>query len=380
MLPEPVLVDRVLDADLATALVGTEVDERPANVTTATVARDRETGEPVYAYLPLGDVSDLRRVARGITYGELVRSKTGVRNRSRVFGWAPRRPVQRRENCNATGVAKESPAEHAILDGWAGRLQAMLGEIEPGLLTDGLAATSVVLPDWRMDDGRSIWTSGVINRTSQLPYHRDGFNFPVWSAMPVVRRGVTGGHLHLPEYGATIACRDGWGVFFAGHNLVHGVTPMRLTAPDGYRYSIVYYSLRGMKDCHTAAEETRRGQAMRTQRERGQAELARARLAGVVDDEHLAKQALAGLREHLAGTHPHPAGCRVVLGGPRGWLYQVTTPESPAITEWAGFPVAWVNPAGVGPGSVSMRPHRVAEGVLPSEARVADGDPAMIEP
>ncbi len=133
-------------------------------------------------------------------------------------------------------------------------------------------------PDWRLGD-HTAWTSGVVNRTSKLPYHRDRGNFPVWSAMPVVRRGVTGGHLHLPEYGATIACRDGWAVFFGGWQLVHGVTPMRLTAPDGYRYSIVYYSLRAMRDCATTAVETRQAWAKRTARERRQADLVRERLA-----------------------------------------------------------------------------------------------------
>jgi hypothetical protein len=94
-----------------------------------------------------------------------------------------------------------------------------------------------------------------------------------------VRRGIEGGHLNLPEYGATIACRDGWGVFFGGWNLVHGVTPMRQVAPDGYRYSVVYYSLRGMKDCATAAVETRDAWARRTARERAAAESLRDRVA-----------------------------------------------------------------------------------------------------
>jgi hypothetical protein len=115
----------------------------------------------------------------------------------------------------------------------------------------------------------SVWTSGVINKTSTLPYHRDGFNFDVWSSMPVLRRAVAGGFLDFPEYGLVSASRDGTALFFNGYRNVHGVTPLALTEKDGYRFSIVYYSLRGMKDCFTYAVEQKRAQAKRTEREDG---------------------------------------------------------------------------------------------------------------
>lgn len=276
-LPDPTYVSRVLTADEATSLVGSEVDDLPATITAPTVARDAETGEPVFAYLPLGDVADLRALVQDIDFHETYREGSGRRNVSTVFGWAARRPLQRRESCNATRLAKEEPAHQATLDRWAVQLQDVLEQVEPGIV-EAARETVEVLPEWRMAGGATMWTSGVINRTSQLPYHRDAFNFPVWSAMPVLRRGLRGGFLSLPEYGATLACRDGWGAFFAGYNLVHGVTPMHRTADDGYRYSIVYYALRGMKDCHTYAEETRYGQAKRTERERRQADLVREKL------------------------------------------------------------------------------------------------------
>ena len=48
---------------------------------------------------------------------------------------------------------------------------------------------------------------------------------------------------------------------------MHGVTPMKPRSKDGYRYSIVYYALRGMKDCFTFAVETAKGAENRTKRE-----------------------------------------------------------------------------------------------------------------
>lgn len=257
---------RVLSADDASELVGAEVADRPPNVTTAAVFTDADSGAPLLAYLPLGDVADLRAAVRRVEIRETYRAASGRRNASRVFGWAPRKPVQRREACNATSFAKEQPAEQATLDRWAVRCLDMLRGIDPEVAARDEETMREVLPEWHM--AGTTWTSGVVNSNSQLPYHRDGFNFPTWSAMPVLRRGMDGGHLHLPEHDLTVACRDGWGVFFCGFDLVHGVTPMRRRTPDGYRFSVVYYALRGMRSCAEFAEETRLARAARTERER----------------------------------------------------------------------------------------------------------------
>jgi hypothetical protein len=195
----------------------------------------------------------------------------GVRNRSRTFGYSPRRPVYRREGCQATTLALESPEAHRVICGYSDRLAELLAEIDPRLRERGAETVAVVQPDWRLGESK-LWTSGVINQSAVLPWHRDAFNFPAWSAMPVLRRHIQGGHLRIPEYGATIACRDGWGVFFAGYDLIHGVTPMRLTRPDGYRYSIVFYALKGMKNCFEAAVETAYARKRRTEREQDMAQ------------------------------------------------------------------------------------------------------------
>lgn len=259
---------RVLTPKQATELVGQAVPDLPATVTGETYAHDADTGELVYAYLPVGPVADLRHAVFEMKMSATIRDY-GTENVSRTFGYRPRRPRLSRENCGQNRSAAESPAAHVTLETWAERLAALFAEFHPvRAAADVATVSSAVLPDWRLGE---LWTSGVINKTSRLPYHRDRNNFPVWSAMPVLRRGVAGGHLHLPEYDATFACRDGWALFFAGYDLVHGVTPMRLTQADGYRYSVVFYALKGLKDCHTYAVETARARAKRTERERAMA-------------------------------------------------------------------------------------------------------------
>lgn len=288
-------VARVMTPAEATAMIGDDVPQAAPNIANATVARDGDTGEPVFAYLPLGDVSGLRRAVLGFAYGTTtgqIRSD-GTRVRSRTFGYGPRRPVYRREGCSPTTMAGEAPAAHAVITGYSDRLAELLDDIDPDLRARGEEAVSEVLPDWRLGESK-LWTSGVINQTAVLPWHRDAFNFPAWSAMPVLRRHVDGGHLRIAEYDATIACRDGWGVFFAGYTLVHGVTPMRLRRRDGYRFSLVYYALKGMKNCFEAAEETAYARRRRTEREQSMAQ----RLAEGRGDE---------IDGRPAGPDPHPA-------------------------------------------------------------------------
>lgn len=261
-------VDRALTATEATEIVGSKVPPREANVTQATVAYDATTNEPVYAYLPVAGMAELRRAVLHLpSWGTTRRGGTGTENKSRTFGYSPRRPTMRREACRETSLGAEAPDVNRTLTAWATRLGDVMRDILPEQAQHDADVTAKVLPEWRLGETEA-WTSGVINRTSELPYHRDAFNFPVWSAMPVVRRHVDGGHLHIPEYDATIQCRDGWALFFPGYQLVHGVTPLKLSRPGGYRISVVFYALAGMKDCFTAALETRYGQQQRTARER----------------------------------------------------------------------------------------------------------------
>jgi len=262
---------RVLTPDEASKHVGNFVPDLEPNVTEAVVVEDHDTGQAAFAYLPLGDVAPLRRTVLDIPYSTNTPRAGGWFNISRTFGYAPRRPVYGREGCDDTRLWSERPEGHAILQHYAHIVRDRLFEIFPDVAAadQNTMANSGVMEEWRL--GETNWTSGVVNRSSALPYHRDGFNFPVWTAMPVLRRHMKGGYLHIPEYDAVVASRDGWAVFFPGYELVHGVTPLKPTRKDGYRYSVVYYALKGMKDCFTHAIEQKYALTKRTERERDMA-------------------------------------------------------------------------------------------------------------
>lgn len=261
-------ITRVVGRDDADKLIGLTVEDNEPNVSEAGIYRDSETGEVVLLYMPHpGDTAPLRRAILGMKMGKTLRAG-GVTNKSRTFGMATKSVMLKRESCRPTSMTWDNPKAQIILNMTASALGQSLRELLPEIYEQDKEILEQVLPEWRMTED-ALWTSGVINQASQLPFHRDRANFETWSAMPVLRRGMSGGHLTMPEYGITVNCRDGWSLFFNGHRYVHGVTPMKLKSKDGYRYSIVFYALRGMKDCHTYAVEVGEARRKRTQREEG---------------------------------------------------------------------------------------------------------------
>ena len=262
-------IKRVMSEEESSELVGTMVENLEANCNEAGIYVDEDTDEIILAYFPMEEeVNLLRRSVLNIKYGSTKRQSLGIENLSRTFGMAPRKVFQRRESCRPTTLAGEQPNEHAVLIAFAEKFAKMFKEFAPDVYEHDVEALKEagLENEWRMTDD-ALWTSGVVNKSSTLPYHRDGFNFATWSAMPVIRRDMKGGYLNFPAYNITCSCRDGWVLFFAGYKYVHGVTPMTPVKKDAYRYSIVYYALRGMKDCFTYAVETARGGENRTKRE-----------------------------------------------------------------------------------------------------------------
>jgi hypothetical protein len=259
-------VDRVMTSDEAKGMIGDSVGDKEPTCTDAGIYVDRETGSPVFVYLPMPEkVPELRRAVMDLKMASTVRAN-GMANVSRTFGMAPRKPMMRREACTATTMSIEQPDSHAVLVDLAEVFTDMLRALLPDVSNHDHAVVEQVLPEWRMTDD-ALWTSGVVNRSASLPYHLDRANFSTWSAMPVIRRHMRGGYLDIPEYDLTCSCRDGWVTFFLGQALVHGVTPMRPIRRDAYRYSIVYYAMKGMKDCFTVAVEQARARSTRSERE-----------------------------------------------------------------------------------------------------------------
>lgn len=264
-----------------TDLLVTAAPRLEPNLAGPAVVKDEATGLPVLvvARYP-ADLAGLRQAMRAFPCaGGMVRS-AGIRNPGGAFGYLARKPHMRRNGCAPCLAATTAPAEHNVICGAAAHLAAQLHELVPARAdNDQRLADRLIRREWMVAD-EAWWTSGVVNWMSPLPYHYDQNNAQTWSAMPVVRRGVQGGHLHIPEYDLVLECRDGDVVYFAGWDMIHGVTPLNKTDRDGYRISAVFYTIQSMARCLTPDEEFRRGRAERSAREDGL--IARQRRSGLL--------------------------------------------------------------------------------------------------
>lgn len=227
------------------------------------VVHDEATGDPVIAQVLLPDDGDGWRVLAGAPFKRHQRTQ-GLRYSYATFGGNPRKALWKRDYC----MHAEMPAEtYAYLAGLDSAARAVYREVIPQAEPQQLPLIGQVLPEWRVTP-ESWWTSGVINDTKALTYHRDANNFAgSWSAMAVYRDGVRGGMLAIPEYRVTLSCPHRALVLFQGVELIHGVSRLRYDRPDARRLSVVFYAVRNMRHCLPCDEEFATGRRRRTERE-----------------------------------------------------------------------------------------------------------------
>jgi hypothetical protein len=227
-----------------------------------------EDGRLMIVYLELDtDPAPIVEALQRVKYVNDFRTD-GLPTNSRTFGFLPRNPL-RRDFCTATSLAKENPADHALICDYAERVCDRYYELyNPELYQRHKAATQKhVVGEYRIK--QSVFTSGIINYNNPLKYHFDSGNFAdVWSNMLVFKHKTSGGYLSVPEYGIGFELKHNSLLMFDGQGLLHGVTPIRKHAPDGFRFSVVYYSLRQMWNCAPLDDELIRIRKVKTERER----------------------------------------------------------------------------------------------------------------
>jgi hypothetical protein len=225
-------------------------------ITAPTVGVDAATGEVVLVYLaPLAvDTHVLVDVLRHMDV-PLTDRMSGMVSRARVFGYRPRNPI-RNPDCAPAALSGEDPTGHAVVCAFAEIVAGYYREYAPALYARHQQAAQSVLPQWTLEG--TAFTSGIVNRDGQLPYHYDSGNFKgVWSGMLGFRRNVQGGYLSIPGYDLGFAIADRSLLLFDGQAVLHGVTPMTVGA-GGYRFTVVYYSLEQMWQCLPPGEEAQR--------------------------------------------------------------------------------------------------------------------------
>ena len=193
---------------------------------------------------------------------------SGIVVTHRTFGFTPPVPLRRRYHCAQSRL----DVDHPVISGLIAEFCAEAEHAFRVQAPDAYAATTTRIHDlipnrWLI--AGTPWTSGIINHTAALPYHRDKNNVPgSWSAMLCARHAMAGGLLHLADYDVWLTVPHGSLLVFDGQSVVHGVSPMRPTGPNPYRFTLVTYARLGMRVCApNPADEARRAQVAATMAE-----------------------------------------------------------------------------------------------------------------
>ena len=210
----------------------------------------------VYFQNALDNPNAIAEMLAGIRYDRTTRT-SGLVTESRIFGYSPRNGI-RNAPCRATSLNRDVPAEYRHLKSLAAKAAEKYHQVNSSLAEQHKSLTTErVLPAYRL--GESMFTSGIINHNNPLNYHFDSGNYKgVWSAMFGFKRGVRGGYLSCPEYNLSLEIANGSLTLFDGQAILHGVTPIKKVAPKAKRYTIVFYSLRGMWSCEEPFDELNR--------------------------------------------------------------------------------------------------------------------------
>ena len=249
---------------------------------------DESVGEVVavhvtgYGRLASAIAQSLRHVEMmGIPTGKGQEGRlSGIVAPHRTFGFTQPSPLRRRWGCGRSSFDSQYPAAAAEVYRFAAEAEQVMRRWAPDPYRHSAEAVARLIPEaWRIKG--TPWTSGIINHTAALPYHRDSGNVRgSWSAMLGARHGLDGGLLHLADYDVYLAIPHGSISIFDGQSVVHGVTPLHRTHHDAWRYTLVTYSKAGLRECcPDPAGEAHRAQLKATEAEQRRADSRRKKAA-----------------------------------------------------------------------------------------------------
>jgi hypothetical protein len=223
-------------------------------------------GEPVALYLntPKGLLTNMRKIAKTTKFAKSVRT-WGLPTQSSVFGSLPRNPL-RNDRCRYS--KKTSEEKQNFVDAFA--FGNYVGEVYKKYLPEAFKLNAEIIDASVEDSWRPTempFTTCNFNVNHAIKHHRDTGNFKgVFSNVLILKEGVSGGRLVFPELRIAFEQSDGALGIFDGQKWMHGVTPIFQTEPQGYRASIVFYALEGMKKCYPYKAELQRFSEIKTKR------------------------------------------------------------------------------------------------------------------
>tara|TARA_R110002012_G_scaffold197522_2_gene366080 strand:+ start:7377 stop:8174 length:798 start_codon:yes stop_codon:yes gene_type:complete len=174
--------------------------------------------------------------------------KKGTAQWSTILGSVPPNAMTRRHYRNRAAVHNHKPAQVFIKAMTAAAIESgkIIKEIAPHIYHNQLKVMESISKEWRFGD---LFTSSISNFNIAASFHTDVRN--VKGAVNVImtkRNNSKGGCLHVPDYNATFEQADNSLLVYPAWRNMHGVTPIVPTHKEGYRNSLIFYSLKAFKD------------------------------------------------------------------------------------------------------------------------------------
>lgn len=227
----------------------------------------------IFSYIKLTNKSTilLKEVAEKIKLSKVERISTGLttKGQDRTFGFRPKRNISvTGGTCTVTSLSRDFPKEAGILIGHAKLVNDVFKQHFPKIYEENKKETyKKIKSEWIIPE--TIYTSGIVNKNSRLPYHFDiGHVIGLYSCMITIKKGVDGGGLCLPEIDMYIPLEDSTLLIFEGQEFLHGVTNFIKKEKGAYRTTIVYYALEQMWKCLSSKDEIEKYRRVRNEREK----------------------------------------------------------------------------------------------------------------
>ena len=173
--------------------------------------------------------------------------KIGVSQYSTILGSIKPNPVMRRPYPNISAVHRDKKAKTFIKAMWGACLEAeqIIKELTPEIYERQQELFADVKDEWKFG---TMYTSSISNFNISAPFHRDTGNLTETVNIILTKRNnANGGCLNVPDYNVTFEQADNSMLVYPAWKNVHGVTPIKQIAENGYRNSLIFYPLKAFK-------------------------------------------------------------------------------------------------------------------------------------
>ena len=164
----------------------------------------------------------------------------GTVQMSSILGSIPPKPHMRRPYPTISAVHREPKAKTFIKAMWGACVEAekIVKELTPEIYDRQIELFKEIKKDWKFGN---MFTSSISNFNISAPFHRDTGNLEgTVNIILTKRNNANGGCLNVPDYNATFEQADNSMLVYPAWRNVHGVTPIKPIADDGYRNSLIF--------------------------------------------------------------------------------------------------------------------------------------------